>query len=83
MSRLIPAIILSLFTAAPPGSFARLGSDVEHSRSQFAGRKIPSRSIRIARHKGRNLAKLPGRHAANRLRARNDKDRRAVERIRN
>jgi hypothetical protein len=80
MPRIIPAIILSLFAAAPPGAFARLGSDDENSRSQFAGRKIPSRSIRIARHKGRNLAKLPSRQAANRIRSRDDKDRRAVER---
>jgi hypothetical protein len=80
MSRIIPAIMLSLFAAAAPGAFARLGSDNEHSRSQFAGRKIPSRSIRIARHKGRNLAKLPRRQAANRIRSGDDKDRRAVER---
>jgi hypothetical protein len=70
MSRIIFAIILSLVAAAPLGAFARLGSDHEHSRSQFAGRKIPSRSIRIARHKGRNVAKPPGRQAADRLRVR-------------
>jgi hypothetical protein len=56
MPRTILAIALTLLVAVPQGAIARVGgSDATKSRSQFAGRKVPSREVKLAKHKGRNL----------------------------
>jgi hypothetical protein len=82
--RTILAIALSLFASAPPCAIARVGgSDVKNSRSQFAGRKVPSREIKLAKHKGRNLgAKRPWRKVVDELEAGAGRDHRPIEMLR-
>jgi len=80
MSQIILAIFLSLVAAAPPGAIASNGNDHESARSQFAGRRTPSRNIRLARHKGRNLAERSGIRVANNVRDRDEYHRAVKER---